>query len=149
MPEIVHKVVMRGNSKRVYDALTTIPGLSGWWTSETSGEPSEGSQLRFAFGPNVNTDMKIVKLKDGDSVQWECVGGLPEWLGTKLAFSLEEDQGETTLYFSHTEWEEATRFMAHCSTKWAAFLFSLKEYIECGTGRPYPYDLNINSGTPN
>jgi hypothetical protein len=35
-------------------------------------------------------------------------------------------------------------FLHHCSTKWAAYLFSLRELVERGAGRPGPYDLKID-----
>jgi hypothetical protein len=33
--------------------------------------------------------------------------------------------------------------MHHCSTKWATFLLSLKDYVEQGEGRPEPRDTKI------
>jgi len=33
--------------------------------------------------------------------------------------------------------------MHHCSTKWATFLLSLKDYVERGEGRPEPRDTKI------
>ena len=39
MPDILHKVGIRSSSlDDVYKALTTLEGLSGWWTSDTRGE---------------------------------------------------------------------------------------------------------------
>ncbi|WP_315983248.1 hypothetical protein [Aliamphritea spongicola] len=46
--------------------------------------------------------------------------------------------------FRHANWEEATDFMAHCTTKWAVFLLSLKALIETGTGQPFPDDIHID-----
>jgi hypothetical protein len=36
----------------------------------------------------------------------------------------------------------------HCSLGWAIFLLSLKEFVETGKGRPYPYDMPVNMWTP-
>lgn len=39
MVDILHKVGIKSSSPNdVYKALTTIEGLSGWWTSDTRGE---------------------------------------------------------------------------------------------------------------
>ena len=35
--------------------------------------------------------------------------------------------------------------MAHCSTKWATFLLSLRDLAETGQGRPAPHDLRIGN----
>ena len=42
-------------------------------------------------------------------------------------------------------WKEAGEFMAHCSTKWAIFLMSLKSLVETGKGAPYPNDVQISN----
>jgi hypothetical protein len=46
--------------------------------------------------------------------------------------------------FTHEGWAEPVEFLHHCSTKWAAYLFSLRELVERGAGRPGPYDLKID-----
>jgi hypothetical protein len=33
--------------------------------------------------------------------------------------------------------------MHHCSTKWATFLLSLRDFVEKAHGRPIPNDLKI------
>ena len=35
--------------------------------------------------------------------------------------------------------------MAHCSTKWATFLLSLRDLVETGKGKPAPADLKISN----
>ena len=37
--------------------------------------------------------------------------------------------------------------MHHCSTKWAAYLMSLKELVETGQGAPAPNDVQISNWT--
>ena len=52
MAEILHRIgVERSSPQQVYDALTTLEGLSGWWTERTSGQTSPGGVLEFRFGP--------------------------------------------------------------------------------------------------
>jgi uncharacterized protein YndB with AHSA1/START domain len=34
--------------ERVFDALTTLEGLAGWWTSLVSGTPTAGGKVEFA-----------------------------------------------------------------------------------------------------
>ena len=39
MVDILHRIGVEASSpEKVYDALTTLDGLSGWWAENTSGE---------------------------------------------------------------------------------------------------------------
>jgi hypothetical protein len=42
-------------------------------------------------------------------------------------------------------WPEPVEFMDHCSTKWAVFLMSLKQFVETGSGSPNPRDVQISN----
>ncbi len=65
-------------------------------------------------------------------------------MGTEISFQLTSGENQTYLLFSHSGWKVASEFMAHCSTKWAVFLLSLKNAIENGKGQPFPDDLPID-----
>ena len=59
MPDILHKVGIKSTSlEDVYNALTTVEGLSGWWTSDTRGDSKVGGELQFRFGDG-GFDMKV------------------------------------------------------------------------------------------
>jgi uncharacterized protein YndB with AHSA1/START domain len=145
MPDILHKVGMKSSSLAdVYKALTTIEGLSAWWTSDTRGENKVGGVLQFRFG-NGGFDMKILELQPGKRVLWQVVDGPEEWLGTKICFDLRQDGDWTIVLFKHEGWREAVEFMHHCSTKWAVFLLSLKSLLETGKGAPWPNEIKLDS----
>ena len=67
-------------------------------------------------------------------------------VGTDLTFQLKAKKDETVLLFTHAKWKKPTEFMYHCSTKWATFLLSLKNWLERDEGRPAPYDVKIGVG---
>jgi hypothetical protein len=67
-------------------------------------------------------------------------------VGTEIVFQLEWRNGQTFVLFTHQGWREPNEFMRHCSTKWATFLLSLKDYVEQGEGRPQPRDVKIEVG---
>ncbi len=60
-----------------------------------------------------------------------------------VTFELKPKKNETIVLFAHANWKKPDEFMHHCSTKWATFLLSLRDWIERGEGRPAPYDLKI------
>jgi uncharacterized protein YndB with AHSA1/START domain len=142
MADITHKISINAPKAAVYRALSTVAGLSGWWTSTTSGESAPGKALEFRFNQHVCT-MRVDAQDENRRVAWQCTDPQGEWSGTKLSFDLSEDAGRTTLVFSHRAWKEQSDFFAHCSMKWATFLLSLREYAETGKGRAFPHDLAI------
>jgi uncharacterized protein YndB with AHSA1/START domain len=145
MPDILHRVGMRASAATVYQALATTEGLSHWWITGTTGEPGVGGLLKFRQQGG-GFDMRVLASKPSELVRWECVEGPPEWIGTQLTFRLLGKGAETYVLFTHAGWKDPVEFMHHCSTKWAIFLMSLKNWIERGEGRPHPYDVKIHPG---
>jgi hypothetical protein len=146
MPDILHRVgFMSRSPDAAYNALTTIEGLAGWWTTDTTGDSGVGDVIRFRFGPRGGFDMKVVGLDPGKRVLWEVVDGPEEWVGTTVSFDLKQEDDFTILLFKHGGWREPVEFMSHCSTKWAAFLLSLKSLVESGAAAPHPNDLQISN----
>ena len=145
MVDILHRIGVRDSSpEAVFDALTTLDGLSGWWARDTSGAVDTGGVIQFRFAVG-GFDMKVVELKTGVRVQWEVVEGPTEWIGTTVNWAINQDGDYTIVLFSHEGWREPVAFMNHCSTKWATFLLSLKSLLETGIGYPDPNDLQISN----
>ena len=144
MADILHRVGVQGSSPDdVYAALTTIDGLSRWWTRDTSGGTGVGGVIAFRFSAG-GFDMKVVELVPGKRVLWEVVEGPPEWVGTHVSFELSQVGDYAIVLFEHRGWAEPVEFMYHCSTKWGTFLMSLKQLLETGQGAPDPDDVPIS-----
>jgi uncharacterized protein YndB with AHSA1/START domain len=145
MPDILHRVGIKSSSpETTYQALTTIEGLSGWWTQDTQGESDIGGVVQFRFGAG-GFDMKVLELDPAKRVLWEVVDGPEEWIGTNVSWDLKQDGDYTVILFKHQGWKEPVEFMNHCSTKWAVFLLSLKSLLETGQGTPDPDDVKIDN----
>jgi len=145
MVDILHKVGIKSSSPaQAYRALTTIKGLSGWWTTQTEGNGEAGGELRFRFGAG-GFDMEVLALEPDKRVLWQVVEGPQEWIGTKIGFDLKHEGDWTILLFKHEGWAEPVEFMHHCSTKWAVFLLSLKAMLETGQGAPWPGEIKLDS----
>ena len=144
MAEINHRVGISGTAEDVYRALTTDAGLAGWWTTDTSGAGAVGSIIRFRFNGG-GPDFEVAELQSDRLVRWKHSGEMPgAWIDTDITFLLQREDQQTFVRFTHANWKEPSDFMAHCSTKWAVFLLSLKELVETGTGRPFPNDIHID-----
>ena len=145
MPDILHRVGVQSSAAKVFEALATTDGLSHWWMVGTTGDPKVGGTLRFTPDGG-GFEMKVVESKPGEVVRWQCVGGPREWIGTDLTFRLLQKESQTFVLFTHAGWRDPVEFMHHCSTKWATFLLSLRNWVERGEGRPHPYDVKIHPG---
>ena len=149
MPDILHRASIKSSSSDAYLALTTIEGLSGWWTAKTQeesqGESKVGGLLQFRFFEADRFNMKVLELDPNKRVLWQVVEGPKEWIGTTIGWYLKQEGDHTVVLFKHQGWKEPVEFMHHCSTKWASFLMSLKALVETGKGAPYPNDVKIDS----
>ncbi len=145
MPDILHRVGIRAGADEVYRAIATLDGLSHWWLTGTTGDTGVGGTIHF------NPDgggfsMKVVESKPGEVVKWKCVGGPREWIGTEITFELVAREGQVFVLFKHAHWREPVEFMHHCSTKWAVFLLSLRDWVERAEAHPHPYEVKIHVG---
>jgi uncharacterized protein YndB with AHSA1/START domain len=144
MVDILHRVAIKASASDVYQALTTVEGLSGWWATKTQGDGGVGGVIEFRFDAGC-FDMLVRELEPDRRVLWEVVDGPEEWVGTTVGWDLAQDGDYTVVLFAHRGWKEPVEFMHHCSTKWAIFLMSLKSLVETGTGQPDPHDVKIDN----
>ena len=143
---ILHEVGIKASAEAVYQALTDARKLAGWWTSDTRGSGSRvGDVLEFWFG-DFCQKFDVVELQPGKLVRWKAnqKEGVEEWSGTEVSFTLKGTEKQCYLLFSHSGWRRDDGMLPHCSTKWAVFMFSLKDLLEKGKGQPAPDDVQIN-----
>ena len=154
MADILHKIRIESPIEKVYSALTTTAGLSGWWTKWTTfekgnGEP--GSVLRFGFADDkMATKFEVVNIDKNKKVEWKSLDepGEWSWKGTKITFEIKEEVVEfydnkkmTVLNFSHTGFEKTDDFYRENNSRWGFSLLSLKDFMEKGKGSPIPDDI--------
>ena len=145
MVDILHRVgVLAPAPRNVFDALTTVEGVAGWWTEDTTGSAREGDNLVLRF-PAGGFDLEVLERRPDERVVWRVTDGPSEWVGTTIEWDLSQEGEYTVVLFAHRGWAEPVEFMHHCSTKWASFLMSLKALLETGEGTPAPRDVKIDN----
>lgn len=137
MSSIKQYLIISSTPQKIYEAITTKPGVANWWTPQTEIGNKIGDINIFDFGNRYHNEMKIVDLQPDKRVWWKCLVGDKEWIGTNLVFELEEKNDETILRFEHNNWKEETDFFASCNYQWAYYMRSLKLYCETGNGTPF------------
>jgi uncharacterized protein YndB with AHSA1/START domain len=140
MPNIRHRVGIAAQPQRVFENLTSIDGIRGWWDSHAQGDAAAGPTFTFS-----GDSMDVVQA-DPTLIPWRYSGPAKDWVGTEVRFELVRRDSQTFVLFTHADWREPTEFMHHCSTKWAVFLLSLKDLVEQGKGRAKPRDTQISLG---
>jgi uncharacterized protein YndB with AHSA1/START domain len=150
MVDIIHRIGIKAPLSEVYAAVSTVEGVAGWWTQDTSGESRPGGNVEVVFRTptgDVRGKMvfEVLELNPNKEVRWRFKSGPEEWIGTDVTFSLSDAGDQTLIQFGHRNWREAVDFTAHCSMKWATFLLSLKQLVETGKGKPSPDDLKIDN----
>lgn len=128
----------------LFDALTTLPGLAGWWTSVT-GSGETGGELRFFFGTpdpcvvRVDRAARQAAVRRPATVHWtvtDCAF-LPEWVGTRPTFTISPaGAGASELTFHHHGLTAELDCIEECTRGWDHFLESLRAYAEVGRGMP-------------
>ena len=143
--EIWHEIHIHSTPRKVYQALTDVEKLAGWWTTDTRGESTVGGKLEFWFSGHLAAEMVVTELTTDSLVRWRVTErGIADWIDTEISFDISRGRKKTILHLRHSKWREEAAMFPECSMHWAIFLLSLKEFVEMGRGRPHPYDMPVN-----
>jgi len=143
---IHHQIGVKATPDQIFQTLTAVDKLARWWTTDTRGGGARvGDTLEFWFG-EMCQKFAVSELVRDKRVVWRSPRGqgVDEWEDTEVRFELSTDEHQTFVRFQHDGWRERTPLQGHCSMRWAVFLLSLKDVLERGKGRPFPYDLEID-----
>jgi uncharacterized protein YndB with AHSA1/START domain len=113
----------------VFDALTTVNGLSAWWTRAT-GSGTEGGELRLVFGED--------KVAHADTARRPSTAAwtvrerfLPEWISTRPTFMITPRHGGgCELQFRHRSLSAHLECYDHCRQGRHYYLPRLRERVE-------------------
>lgn len=142
--DIALQVKINTSTSKVFEAITTAQGIHGWWSQNSAIASQVGQEHIMYFvknGQPITMKFKINELHPGQKVVWTCSeNGNPAWVGTQLAFELEETNDGTQLTFKHSNWDEQfnnTPLYVSVPPTWEAFMNSLKSYCETGVGQAW------------
>lgn len=143
MPDIVHDFPVRAPALRVYDLFATPAGLEAWWTLHAEGTPALGEPYRLDFGPGYDWRARVTVCEPGRCFELEIVEAMDDWRGTRVGAQLAEQDGVTTVRFSHRGWPAASEHFRVSSFCWAMYLRLLRRYAETGERVPYERRLEV------
>lgn len=137
MPEILQEFPIAASREIVFRAISEPASLDCWWTLSCSGEPRVGAEYDLGFGPGYDWRARVTRAHRPGHFELEFAHADADWLGSRVAFRLDEADGATVVRFSHTGWPEINshfRVSSHC---WALYLRLLRRYLEHGDVIPY------------
>ncbi len=137
MAEIRHEIKIKASQDVVFDALTTVHGLTGWHSSEVSGNPSLGGVVVFNSSSAAAFEWEVTKADKLKAVEWRCVKGPGNSVGTAARFYLSEaSDGRTQVELFHSGWPDEHGNFRKCNTLWGILLHHLRKYAETGKEDP-------------
>ncbi len=142
MPDIVHTFPVRGPASRVFDMFATPEGLDAWWTASSQGTPVLGTEYQLWFGPEYDWRARVTACEPAKLFELELTTAMHDWLGTRVRAELAEEDGVTTIRFSHAGWPSDTEHYRVSTFCWAMYLRHLRRHVESGITVDYERRLD-------
>ena len=144
MFDIFHTFTILSSPVKIFEGISTPKGLDSWWTLKSEGKPDPGSTYVLYFGPEYNWKAIVTKHTAGKEFELEMTEAEPQWIGSKIGFSLNKKSANTTeVSFYHKGWPEDSENYRVSNYCWAMYLRILKRYIEFGEQVPYEKRLSV------
>jgi uncharacterized protein YndB with AHSA1/START domain len=143
MADILQEFPIRASREAVYRAVSDPASLDRWWTKTCRGEASVGGEYELGFGPGYDWRARVTAADAPARFELELVHADGDWLGSRVAFDLDESSEATVLRFAHTGWPDANahfRISCHC---WALYLRVLRRWLEHGEVVAYEDRLDV------
>ena len=125
------------------DAVKRISKVPEWWgVSFTGSSEKQHDQFIVKMGGDSYFDFTVTEIIPGKKVVWlvtDCnmpwYSNKKEWTNTKLIFDLSENNGETTLHFTHEGLAPDVECYNDCESGWTHWIrTSLLSYFSTGKG---------------
>lgn len=126
------------------DAIKKISKVPEWWgVAFTGSAEKQNAQFTVKMGGDSFFNFTVTELIPGKKVVWlvtDCYmpwySDKREWAGTKLIFDLSEDNGVTTLTFTHEGLTPNVECYKDCEPGWTHWIrTSLFSYLTTGKGQ--------------
>ena len=137
MPDINHEIKINASQERIYQALTSVSDLTNWHTAKIDGGAAVGNVFRIHPQNGPEFEWKVTKTDSGRRIEWKCMKGPGNSVGTTVRFDLSPaDKGRTYLEFLHSDWPSTGGSFRKCNTLWGILLYHLQKYVETQKSDP-------------
>jgi hypothetical protein len=125
------------------EAIKKISNVPGWWGITFSGKSEkQGDEFVVKMGGDSFFNFTVAELIPGKKVVWlvtDCYmpwySDKTEWTGTKLVFDITENDGVSTVTFTHDGLTPEVECYKDCAPGWTHWIkTSLFSYFTTGEG---------------
>jgi len=143
MADIFHTFIIKAPIHNVFEGISSSRGLDNWWTKSSEENAKPGGIYKLDFGPGYIWTAIVTQYKADSEFGLRMTEADPDWLGTKIGFSLSWKDGITHVDFYHTGWPEKNGHYKISCYCWAMYLRILKRWLEFGEQVPYGQRLSV------
>lgn len=142
MADIFHYFPINAPRAKVFEGIATPKGLDTWWSKSAKGNPAIGEVYGLFFGVGYNWEAVVSKFVPANAFELTMTKADPDWMNSKVGFTLTDKNNVTEVHFYHTGWKEDNEHYRISNYCWAMYLRILKRFIEFGEEVPYEDRLN-------
>ena len=129
MPDIKHALQINASPQLVYPLVASAAGFMRWWASDVTEDKATGNVELGFFNRATVYGLRPIQMAAPRQAHWLCETG-KEWSGTRLLFDLTEQGTQTSLRFTHADWQAETDYFVSCTTAWGELMFRIKATAE-------------------
>ena len=127
------------------EAFQAINNVRAWWSEDVAGNTDQlNSVFDYHYKDVHRCKMKIVERVPGQLVVWEVLDNYfsftedkSEWKGNRIVFDISEQNGKTTIRFTHEGLAPDYECYQVCHDAWTTYIKnSLRNLIATGKGQP-------------
>jgi uncharacterized protein YndB with AHSA1/START domain len=150
MSRSVHEVWVAADRDTVFEALTTVDGLNGWWGEALEASTDPGGAVVFDHGLSEPLRLRIEEIDAPNRVVWRFLSDFTdptnpasEWLDQTFVWEISERapvdllgmvQDVSIVRMVNDGWPEPNRWQGFCTTAWGVTLEDkLKPFCETGS----------------
>jgi len=125
--------------------FNAIRNVRGWWSEEIEGNTENlNDEFTYRYQDVHRCKMKLIEAVPDKKIVWQVLDNYfsftqdkSEWIGTKVIFEINEEDGKTQLHFTHQGLVPAYECYNACVNGWTQYIqHSLPALVATGKGQP-------------
>jgi hypothetical protein len=134
-------------------AFKAITNFKAWWSEEIQGETDQlGGEFFYHYKEVHLCKLKLIELVLDKKLvylvldnQFSFIEDKTEWVNTRLIFDITEEEGKTSITFTHEGLVPECECYQVCNDAWTSYIQgSLQQLITTGKGKPNAKEGGLN-----
>jgi hypothetical protein len=134
MALIYERIQVNATAKTIYHLLSTISGIQNWLPKSAgwkiTGDEGLDGVLNVQHGTEARYELQFIDLSPVESLEWLCVAGNPEWIGTTIEFLIVGRGKNSSVKLTHRGWAGKSESYHHYTQRWKIHMLNIKTAAE-------------------